>query len=498
MKMNRREFLKSASLAATGTILAACAPAAIQAPAAPGATAAPAATAAPVVQATSAPAATALSNLAPTSVSEVHLPTGNTLEGFTAAKPNPSEKFTLLYWWGNNYEPAMAFTHTILKRFSIAYPNIEVNPVGGQNCDAFVQAAAAGTPPDVFHTWDCVERMGNWASRGMIIPIDDYLSTTKFDLNDYFGDVMQTCKMDGKIWGMVDTGGLMTMWSRPTLLTDIGMDVKSQPADTDELWAWGQKLTKKDADGNIQRLGFLPPAWTWARFAWITDFGGKLWDTNTNKPTPEDPGVLAALNDIVANVKIMGVDNLTRWSSSVGSQSGAQSPYLAGNLGYQLDGDWTGQTIFDFHPDWVVGTDYNMTGVPVPGAGKGVGTPAITLWSWPLVIPAGGKHTDYAWEFMRFMLSPEYQLNVHGKFKELVLRKSMKADARQWWPAAKIATGMLNGTTPITPVIPMAVVAAEYITLLADAFDKVFTLAATPEAAMAQVKTDIAAKMSGS
>ena len=494
MKMNRRDFLKAASLAASGTVLAACTPAATSAPAAP---AAPA-TSAPAVAATSAPAPTALSQLAPTSVSEVQLPTGNTLEGFTAAKPNPPEKFTLLYWWGNNYEPAMAFTNVILKRFSIAYPNIEVNPVGGQNCDAFVQAAAAGTPPDVFHTWDCVERMGNWASRGMIIPIDDYLSTSKFDLSDYFGDVMETCKMEGKIWGMVDSGGLMSMWSRPSLLSDISMDPKSEPASTDDLWAWGQKLTKKDADGNISRLGFLPPAWTWARFAWITAFGGKLWDTNSNQPTPEDPGVLAALNDIASNVKGIGVDNLTRWSSSVGSQSGAQSPYLSGNLGYQLDGDWTGQTIFDFHPDWVAGKDYNMTPVPAPGAGKAVGTPAITLWSWPLVIPAGGKHTDYAWEFMRYMLSPEYQLNVHGKFKELVLRKSMKADKRQWWPAATIATGMLNGTTPITPVIPMAVVAAEYITLLADAFDKVFTLAETPEAAMAQVKKDIVAKMNGS
>jgi hypothetical protein len=57
---------------------------------------------------------------------------------------------------------------------------------------------------------------------------------------------------------------------------------------------------------------------------------------------------------------------------------------------------------------------------------------------------------------------------------------------------------MLNGTTPITPVIPMAVLASEYITMLADAFDKVYTLAATPEAAMAQVKSDITAKMNGS
>jgi multiple sugar transport system substrate-binding protein len=480
--MNRREFLQTASLAAAGTLLAACSPQPAAAPAAPAATEVP--TAAPTV------------NVAPTSISEVPVPTGDSLEGYTPGKANPADKITLLYWWGNNYEPAMEFTNKVIKRFSIAYPNIEVNAVGGQNCDAFVQAAAAGTPPDFFHTWDCVERMGNWASRGMIIPLDDYIKASSFDLSDYIGDVMDTCKMDGKIWGMVDSGGLMSMWYRPDLLKEIGKDEKAFPADTDELWDWGDKLTTKDKDGNIQRLGLLPPTWTWSRFSWITNFGGKLWDLAAGQPTPDDAGVLAALNDIVGHVKVLGVDNLSRWSSSVGSQSGAQSPYLAGNLGFQFDGDWTGQSIFDFHPDWEAGKQYNMAGLPKPGAGKGKGTPAITLWAWPLVIPAGGKHTDYAWEYMRFMLSPEYQLNVHGKFKELVLRKSMKNDPRQWWPAAKIATQMLLGNTPITPVVPMHKVAAEYLTLLGEAFDKVFTLAETPEDSMARVKKETIAKMS--
>src|SRR5512133_1468294 len=150
-KMNRRQWLKLTGLAAAGTVLAACQQ---QKPAG-------------VAQATGQPAQptepAAAMNLAPTSTMEVKVPTGNTLEGFTPMMTNPSEKVKLLYWWGNNYEPAMQFTNEVIKRFSIAYPNVEVEPVGGQNCDAFVTAAAAGTPPDLFHTWDCVERMGNWA-----------------------------------------------------------------------------------------------------------------------------------------------------------------------------------------------------------------------------------------------------------------------------------------------------------------------------------------------
>ncbi len=202
-KMNCREWLKMAGFTAAGTLLAACQPSGAVGPANATMPAAP-------VQ------------LAPTTTLEIKVPTGDKLEGFTPMMSNPPEKTKLLYWWGNNYEPAMQFTNEVIKRFSLAYPNVEVEPVGGQNCDAFVTAAAAGTPPDLFHTWDCVERMGNWASRDMIISLDNYIQGAKFDVNDYVAGVMDTCRMDGKTWGMVDLGGLFMLWSRPPALKDIG------------------------------------------------------------------------------------------------------------------------------------------------------------------------------------------------------------------------------------------------------------------------------------
>ena len=97
---------------------------------------------------------------------EVQVPTGESLEGFTPDLSDPGQApVELTYWWGNTYEPALEFTDQMIARFSLAYPNVTVEAVAGQNCDTFVTAAAAGTPPDLFHTWDCVERMGNWAPR---------------------------------------------------------------------------------------------------------------------------------------------------------------------------------------------------------------------------------------------------------------------------------------------------------------------------------------------
>jgi len=473
-KISRREMLKLVGMTAASTVLAACA-----GPAAP--------------KETDTPVPPTLPPL-PTNTMEVKVPTGEKIEGFTPKLANPSEKIKLLYWWGNNYEPAMEFTNQVIKRFSIAYPNVEVEPVGGQNCDAFVTAAAAGTPPDFFHTWDCVERMGNWAKRGMIISLDEYIAKDQFDLNDYYTNIMDTCKMDGKIWGMVDTGGIFLLWTRPPQFADLGKQPTDLPKDTDELWDWVQKLTTKDSDGNIQRLGMTIPTWTWSRFAWIADFGGVLWDTAKGEPTPEHPGVLEAMNDLVKQVKVFGVDTLDRWSTSIGSQSGEQNPWLAGNLTMQVEGDWNGQSIFDFHPDWNAGKEYGVEDIPKPPSSKIHGDSLGVLWSWPLVIPAGTKHPDWSWELCRFFLSPEYQLNVHGKFKELVTRKSMVDDPRQWWPAAKKAREVAT-VRGVTPMMPMNPVAAEYLNLLGEAFDKILHLTDTPEAAMKQVKDETMNKM---
>jgi multiple sugar transport system substrate-binding protein len=421
----------------------------------------------------------------------VQVPTGESLEGFTPKLSDPAQApIELTYWWGNEYEPALEFTNEIIGRFSLAYPDVKVDPVAGQNCDTFVTAAAAGTPPDLFHTWDCVERMGNWANRGLIISIDDFIEADDFPLDDYFSGIMDTCRMDGKTWGMVDTAGVFLLWSRPPLCEQIGQESTATPADTDEMWEWARELTQLDNTGDITQLGMGLPSWTWEYFTWIVNFGGVLWDPAANEPTPEHPGVLAALADLVSQVEFYGVDTLERWSAGMGAQSGAQDPWLAGQMGMKISGDWTGQSIFDFFPDWEFGTDYAAAAPPPPPASKQHGDSAVAWWSWPWVIPGGTEHPEWSWELLRYYLSPEYQVNVHAKFKEILVRDSMADDERLWWPAASVAREIARGGRALTTVMPMNPVADEYSNLLGEAIGNVVRLTETPEAAMARVKEE--------
>jgi multiple sugar transport system substrate-binding protein len=469
-KISRRDWMKLAGLTTAGAALAACAPA--------------------VPQATPTPEIT----LAPTHTLEVKMPTGESIEGFTPAMTNPAEKIKLLYWWGNAYEPAMEYTHELIKRFSVVYPNVEVEPVGAQTRDSFVTAAAAGTPPDLFHTWGDQEPLGNWADRGMIAAVDDYIKASDFDESDFIGGVQDANKMNGKTYGIADSGGLFLLWTRPPVFKEIGKEPTAMPKDMAEMWQWAEDITTKDESGNITRLGMSLPSWSWQYYGWLANFGGEIWNMKENMPSPDNPGVLAGLDDIVAQVDKYGVDALARWNSSIGAQTGAQNPWLTGQLAMQFEGDWQGQVIFDFFPEWEVDKDYGIVPLP-PGAGA-TDSP-VCLWPWSWVMPTGLKNPDWAWELQRFLLSAEYQLNVHGKFKELVLRKSMIDDPRQWWPAAKKARQLLEGDRGVSTFIPMAPVMVEYTTLLIEAIDKVKALEETPEEAMKRVKEETLAKMQG-
>jgi len=479
-RLTRRELLKGLVAAGVSTVfLGACQP-----KAAP--TSSPEAKPAPTDTAPPEPTATLREELAKIEAAlEV-----KELEGFVPKRANPDEEIVILYWWGNNYEPSLEYCRTFFKKFSLAYPNVTIKDVPGQDCDAFVAAAAAGTPPELFHTWDCAERMGLWAHRGMIIPIDDYIEADDYDLDDIIPGLMESCTWEGKIWGLIESAGLFLFWMRTPVVAEIGKGPDDVPKDTDEVWAWAKELTTRDKDGNIEQLGMSVPSWAWDIFVWTSNFGGSLFDPQSGDPTPDHPGVITALEDMVEQINFYGLEDMQRWQSSIGSQGGEQNPWLQGTMPLQISGDWGGQAIFDFFPDWKVGVDYTVVAPPPAPASKLQGAAKVNYWCWPWVIPSGTKYPEWAWESLRYMTSPGYMINVRAKFKESTVFKSMLDDERIWWPAAKASQRIIKSDVEKTPVFPMSAVAGQYYTLLSEAFDEINNLAISPEEAMVRVKKE--------
>ena len=77
------------------------------------------------------------------------------------------------------------------------------------------------------------------------------------------------------------------------------------------------------------------------------------------------------------------------------SQNGADWPFIDGSFSISLDGEWRVQQLAKYAP----GLDYRVAPLPPPAGGKSLASFSVTNF---LTIPAGAKHAEGAWEFIKF------------------------------------------------------------------------------------------------
>lgn len=209
-KMSRRDFLRTAGVAAVGISIASCTPAATQAPAAqqPG----------------------------------------------TSGAAN--EKTFLNYWTGWS---GMEFDalQALVDQHNKENPNNFVNmtTVFGQY-DKVLTAIAGGNPPDVVSAvW--LHQLVHMAGRDGLLPVTQYATASKMTGSEYWPNVWDSWHYKGDLWGLAVTVNASTFTYRRDIFKEVGLDPDAPPKTVDELDAANKKLEKVD-DKGIQRVGMIP------------------------------------------------------------------------------------------------------------------------------------------------------------------------------------------------------------------------------------------------
>jgi multiple sugar transport system substrate-binding protein len=379
--ISRRDLLRMAAWGITGAVFSACgaapaaqAPAPTSAPVAPAATVAPAAPAATAAPA--APAATAMS--AATSV------------------PAPSA-VTLDFWqpFGDITGDAMG---KLVKTWNDQHPEIQVkisytpNVTSAGSNPKFLAAALSGNPPDIF-----IHDGSSFASSTVLnafTPLDDYVTSSGIKTDSFYKFAWDKVQWDGKVYGLPLNTDARAMYSNTKLLKAAGFD--KPPATIEELDAMADKLAVKEGDRYTQ-LGIIPWAGNWFLVGWGWDYGAEPWDAATNKIKLNAPEMVKALEWETAYAKKYGVQALQSFQSGFGS--GADDPFVRGNVAMTVTGNWVIANLAKYAPD----LEYTISPAPHPAAGK-----AIT-WSGGFVvgIPRGSKHIAESWQFISWLTSAE-------------------------------------------------------------------------------------------
>lgn len=164
---------------------------------------------------------------------------------------------------------------------------------------------AGGTGPDVvgaYSVW-----IPQWADQGALSPLED-----RFNDEDFIDPAMELAKWDGHLYALPWSLKVRAYYYRKDFLEEAGLDPEKPATTWEELTDYSQKLTKRDASGNIERVGFWVPTshpyktiQVWIPFMWSN--GGRFFSEDGCKATfngPEGVEALQLLDDLLNEYKV--------------------------------------------------------------------------------------------------------------------------------------------------------------------------------------------------
>ena len=317
------------------------------------------------------------------------------------------KRIPVYYWhmWSGEWQPVMDH---VCDEFNASQTKYEVIPLQvppAEGDQKFLLSVAGGDPPDVMTQW--TPAISTWAQAGVLQPLDTRMSPTE---HNYF--MKQTFPVEhengwykGHLYGLLVNFDVYACYYRPDEFTAAGLDPNKFPSTLESLMVESRMLNKYEPGGRLARIGFLPSALT----DYVGSFGGGFYDSRTGKVLIDTPQNLAAMQFIVDADKKIGFDQLLRFNAGLNSQDGANWPFISGQLAITLDGEWRVKQLAEYAPN----LRYDVAPLPPPVGG--VADSSYSASSY-LTIPAGAKHADGAWAFIKFWEGLD-DPNTGAKFK---------------------------------------------------------------------------------
>lgn len=198
--------------------------------------------------------------------------------------------------------------------FNKENPDYKITPVyAGTYQETLVKALTAhkaGKPPTsaILLSTDTFTLIDEDA----VMPIDGFIKSDadKQWLNGFFPSFMANGQVEGKTWGVPFQRSTVVMYWNKEAFKKAGLDPDKAPANWAELVSMGEKLTQRDANGNVTQWGIQVPSsgfpyWLFQCFTTPNDV--LLANSDGNEVTFDNVKVIEALQywmDLSQTLKI--------------------------------------------------------------------------------------------------------------------------------------------------------------------------------------------------
>ena len=319
--------------------------------------------------------------------------------GETGAAGEEQEPVTIEMWIPFSADHEVAGVQQVFDRFEQEYPWITVDVRKGVASDQkVISAIRAGTPPDAVMSWS-LDDLPAFCDTGAWQDLTPYTEATDFDASVFPPSVARYTGFGGKQCAFPFLTDALGLYYNTDILEEAGYT--EPPQTMSELTQMAKDLTVFNADGSIERAGFVP----WFGYYMMTPpelaitFGADFYNDDGTSAIGTDPDWVELFQWQKDLVDFYGADNLRKFVAGQGDEWGeASQDFQNGRIAMAIDGEWRTAFIENGTPD----LNYATAPFPVPDEKAdtyGIGRVGGTI----IGIPRGSAHPEEAWLLVSFM-----------------------------------------------------------------------------------------------
>ncbi len=208
-------------------------------------------------------------------------PSGTTAPGAVVAPTTAGGvKFAFWHALGGTNGDAV---NEMMKRFNDAQKNCAGEAVFQGTYDDALNKLKAGLQskdvPAVVQMFDLATQV--LIDLKVIAPMQDFIDKDKFDLKDFEPNVLAYYSVGGKLYGMPFNTSAPILYYNKDMFKAAGLDPNKPPRTYAEVLDYAKKLTKKDASGKVTQYGYGISIYGWI-FEQLNAAAGGLYLDNGN------------------------------------------------------------------------------------------------------------------------------------------------------------------------------------------------------------------------
>jgi len=301
-----------------------------------------------------------------------------------------------------------------IARFKTRFPNVEIKvqyyptTSWAEYINQLMNAISSGQGPDVLNI--ATEGVATLVGRNLLYDLSEILTSdaqAKELLADVEPNLLNALRYNGKLDLLPTEWNTAVVWYNTDMFAEAGLPPPAANWTWDDLLATAQKLTKRDASGNVTQFGYFIPGGQFALTSWFQTNDTDRLTPDGRKSNVRDPKYresLMFLHDLIYKYRV--------------------SPTFALNdTGYAAFAARQTAMITGLHPLARVLRDSKFTSADVqvvPYRKKQVNICGVM----GLAMTRQTKNPALAWEFMKVLMDKEIEDEIANNVRSIPARRS--------------------------------------------------------------------------